>query len=69
MPNPPDRMPLETLSAEVVEMLGLPTSFRSRLVGWRIDRASVIAYPQLADGTEGQPVDLVPLLAYMRRGE
>ena len=62
-------MAVRTLSAAEVEMLGLPVGvpLRAQPVGWRIDEKNLVAYLQLADGSEAGPIDLVPLLALMER--
>lgn len=60
-----------SLTAAEIEMLGLPVGVRLRapLVGWRVDEKHLVAYAQLADGSEGPQIDLVPLLAFMERAQ
>ena len=55
------------LTAAEIELLGLPTSFPCRPIGWRVVQAELIAYLQLEDGSESEPFDLVPLLAFLQK--
>jgi hypothetical protein len=42
-------------------------SLRAPIVGWRIDKDAMLAYPQLADGSEGPAFDLVPMVERFNR--
>ena len=64
-------MAVKTLTKAEAEILGIPIGvpLRARPVGYRLDHEQLLAYLQLADGSELGPIDCLPLLCWMEREE
>jgi hypothetical protein len=57
--------PLIIPAAEIGHDIPLPRD----MVGWRIDKDAMLLYPKRSDGSEGEPLDLVPLFERIRTAE